>query len=361
MAVNFESMKRGYANLYSRATIKPERLAAARKIAAKLTANRLRYEAIAVSIGCPWWFIAVLHQMESDANFATYLGNGQRLDRVTTIVPKGRGPFKTFEAGALDALRIMKMHEVKDWSIERCLYEIERFNGFGYISKGINSPYVWSFTNLYAAGKFVSDGRYDPRAVSTQCGAAAILKCLDLENKIMAELKAQIEPFAGVAPILISTLSGGAASLAVRALADALGDGTQADQKAVAERLGALPLGGVVSALKAAESVLSAFVPAAPVADPITAEPAVKAVDTPVAVQPVEPAASWWDKIIPQGLKTPLGIVIYVGGTIAGTMGWLPPEVAQSVALVGGGVIGIGLKSMLDRWLPVFAGFLKRT
>lgn len=366
MAVNFESMRRGYGNLYARATIRPEHLASARRIAAKLTANKARYDSIAVSIGCPWWFVAVLHQMESDADFNTYLGNGQRLDRVTTMVPRGRGPFKTFEAGALDALREMKMDQVPEWSIERVLFEIERFNGFGYISRGINSPYLWSFTSLYSKGKFLekpgAKSWFDPNAVSTQCGAAAILKCLNLtENPAMADLKSQIEPFAHIVPVLISTLSGGAAPLAVRAIADALKDGTAADQKAVAVRLADLSLGSVLTALREAETVLSAFAPSVPVAQPVTAEPPAKAVETPVAVQPVQPTPTILDRIIPAGLKTPLGIVIYVTATIAGTMGWLPPEIASSIALAGGGVIGIGLKSMLDRWLPIFAGFLKRT
>lgn len=348
MVVNFESMRRGYGNLYARATIRPEHLASARRIAAKLTANKARYDSIAVSIGCPWWFVAVLHQMESDADFNTYLGNGQRLDRVTTMVPRGRGPFKTFEAGALDALREMKMDQVPEWSIERVLFEIEHFNGFGYISRGINSPYLWSFTSLYSKGKFLekpgAKSWFDPNAVSTQCGAAAILKCLNLtENPAMADLKSQIEPFAHIVPVLISTLSGGAAPLAVRAIADALKDGTAADQKAVAVRLADLSLGSVLTALREAETVLSAF-----------AQPA-------KAVQPVQPTPTILDRIIPAGLKTPLGIVIYVTATIAGTMGWLPPEIASSIALAGGGVIGIGLKSMLDRWLPIFAGFLKRT
>jgi hypothetical protein len=35
-------------------------------------------------------------------------------------------------------------------------------NGFGYRAHGINSPYLWSYSNQYHAGKFVSDGVYSP-------------------------------------------------------------------------------------------------------------------------------------------------------------------------------------------------------
>jgi hypothetical protein len=55
---------------------------------------------------------------------------------------------------------------------------MERYNGFGYRAHGINSPYLWSYSPQYHAGKFVSDGVYSPTAVSGQCGAMPIFKSL---------------------------------------------------------------------------------------------------------------------------------------------------------------------------------------
>ena len=57
---------------------------------------------------------------ESGADFSTYLGNGEPLTRRTRIVPKGRGPFKTWEDGAVDALRFDSLDDVlaEDWTIE---------------------------------------------------------------------------------------------------------------------------------------------------------------------------------------------------------------------------------------------------
>ena len=49
----------------------------------------------------------------------------------------------------------------------------------GYYSCGINSPYLWSYFNHYTKGKFVADHKYDPNAVSKQCGTAVMLKALE--------------------------------------------------------------------------------------------------------------------------------------------------------------------------------------
>jgi hypothetical protein len=58
------------------------------------------------------------------------------------------------------------------------LYKLEGYNGYGYHSKDINSPYLWSFSNHYTKGKFIADKIYSPTAVSKQCGAAILLRRL---------------------------------------------------------------------------------------------------------------------------------------------------------------------------------------
>jgi len=65
-------------------------------------------------------------------------------------------------------------------------FKLEGFNGFGYRTRHpeVLIPYLWSFTNHYQKGKFVADGKFDPNAVSKQCGAAAILKPLSLDGTI---------------------------------------------------------------------------------------------------------------------------------------------------------------------------------
>ena len=43
---------------------------------------------------------------------------------------------------------------------------------------GRPTPYLWSFSKLYEKGKYVADGRFDPEAVSKQCGAAVMIRAL---------------------------------------------------------------------------------------------------------------------------------------------------------------------------------------
>ena len=86
----------------------------------------------------------------------------------------------TWEESALDCLiNVCKFHKITDWSIGNYLWISEKFNGLGYRSKKINTPYVWSYTNHYGTpphiGKYVSDGKFDPTAISKQAGCAAYL------------------------------------------------------------------------------------------------------------------------------------------------------------------------------------------
>lgn len=125
--------------------------------------------------GVPWYLIAVLHLRESDADFTTYLGNGESLSRVTKLVPKGRGPFRSFYDGAMDALRIDGLSSVLDWRLEKILYYCELFNGAGYHNRGLPSPYIWGGTNQQKKGKYIADGRFSSTVMDPQPGCAPIL------------------------------------------------------------------------------------------------------------------------------------------------------------------------------------------
>jgi lysozyme family protein len=139
---------------------------------------------VSAKTGVPWWWIATAHQMESGGSFTRHLHNGDPLTARTVQVPKGRPktgkpPFSWTDS-AIDALT-MSPHEldkVERWGIARALYELERYNGFGYFAHQINSPYLWSYTTLYEKGKYVADGKWSASAVSKQCGAAAIIKAM---------------------------------------------------------------------------------------------------------------------------------------------------------------------------------------
>ena len=181
MSFTYEQSKRGYANLYAKASIRPERRQLAHGIARRLNSNKVRYEKLPI----PWFWVAITHQLESSGNFSRHLHNGDPLTARTKQVPAGRPvsgqpPF-TWEESAADAIKLKGLQKIgaELSTVSRALYEFERYNGFGYVRRGINSPYLWSMTNLYSRGKYVADGRFDPQAVSQQCGAAAIMKAME--------------------------------------------------------------------------------------------------------------------------------------------------------------------------------------
>jgi hypothetical protein len=55
---------------------------------------------------------------------------------------------------------------------------LEQYNGLGYASRGLPSPYIWSGTNQYINGKYVADGVFNPDEIDRQLGCAAILKSM---------------------------------------------------------------------------------------------------------------------------------------------------------------------------------------
>jgi lysozyme family protein len=158
------------------------------KQAARIEANRARYEAVAKKTGVPWDVIGVVHYRESAGSFAGVLHNGQKIigtGKKTTIVPKGRGPFSTWEDAAVDALMNCAPYagKNKDWSIGGTLDLLERYNGLGYRNKGLPSPYLWAGTDQYVKGKYVADGKFDPNYVDKQLGVAPILMKLREDEK----------------------------------------------------------------------------------------------------------------------------------------------------------------------------------
>lgn len=141
---------------------------------------KTRYQAVAAKTGVPWFFIAVAHEREASQNWNTQLGQGDPLDRVSVHVPKGRGPFRTWEDGAFDALVNCAPFAArnKDWSVGGTLTMLEQYNGLGYAARGKPSPYIWSGTDQYGSGKYVADGVYDPNAVDQQLGCAGLIKAM---------------------------------------------------------------------------------------------------------------------------------------------------------------------------------------
>jgi lysozyme family protein len=163
---------------------------AKRWTAAKLTRNfssvakhlvapdaKERYQAVSTTTGVPWAAIAVIHERESSQDWTASLAQGDPWNRVSVHVPAGRGPFRSWEDAAIDALGNCAPYAArnKDWSIGGTLTRLEEYNGLGYAARGVPSPYVWSGTDQYRCGKYIRDGVYDPNAVDSQLGGAGLL------------------------------------------------------------------------------------------------------------------------------------------------------------------------------------------
>ena len=182
-AKNYATLKAEYARLFASATLRPRYSEPAEWHVAMMKKSKTRYAAISDDTGVPWYFIAVCHALESSFNFRAHLHNGDfPLSARTRQVPAGRPtrwlPPSDWESSARDALRLLGFAGQKDWSVERTLYRLEAYNGFGYRPYGVASPYLWSFSNHYLSGKYVADRKWSSTAKSQQCGAGVMLRLL---------------------------------------------------------------------------------------------------------------------------------------------------------------------------------------
>ena len=185
----FAELAGEYTAWFAAAAIRPEHQDSAGWHLTMMRESRPRYAALGRQVGVPWQFIAAIHGLEASFNFRAHMHNGDYpLSQRTRQVPAGRPrawlPPSSWEASALDALRLMGFTGQSDWSLPRMLYRLEAYNGFGYRHAGRASPYLWSFSTLYSRGKFVADGRFDATARSKQCGGAVMLKVLDLAGEL---------------------------------------------------------------------------------------------------------------------------------------------------------------------------------
>ena len=161
----------------------PKVIAACKKIVSRKDVYKLAEK----STGVPWPMIGCLHMRESSANFSTQLAQGDPLNRVSIHVPKGRGPFTTWEAGAYDALVVLKgYNRIIDWCLEKILYYCEAYNGWGYwrYHNMMPSPYVWGASTIQRPGKYIADGQWSSTAWDTQIGCAIMLRVIAQMEKL---------------------------------------------------------------------------------------------------------------------------------------------------------------------------------
>jgi len=179
-----------YARAWDAMTIPPARAREVRATAVRLAAAKAQYQTVEKLTGVPWFMIAVIHEREASQNWNTQLAEGDPLRRVSTHVPRGMGPFATWEAGAVAALEHEGFEHVIDWRLEKILFYLEAYNGWGYWAHGVPSPYLWGATGIQRPGKYVADGVWSSRALDQQLGCAALIKAtseLDKTIQIVRE------------------------------------------------------------------------------------------------------------------------------------------------------------------------------
>lgn len=192
----FENLREEYIKLFNTCEVLEKKLQIVDDVICNIFAGRLKYSKVAEGFtDMPWYFIGLIHNMECGGNFNKHLHNGDPLTAKTKRIPSGRPlepPWNnqriyTWEQSAIDALKMKKLDGWANWSISGMLYQLEKYNGFGYriYHPHVKTPYLWSFTNHYIRGKYVADGMWSETAVSGQVGCAAVLKRMEKRNLLI--------------------------------------------------------------------------------------------------------------------------------------------------------------------------------
>jgi lysozyme family protein len=139
-------------------------------------AAKQRYLAVSVRTGVPWFVIAVIHQRECAQSWAGSIAQGDSWNKSRFMCRQAAdrsNPGKTRPSTPSSTARLTPRN--KDWSIGGILTLLEQYNGLGYASRGRASPYIWSGTDQYVAGKYVANHVFDASAVDHQLGCAGLI------------------------------------------------------------------------------------------------------------------------------------------------------------------------------------------
>jgi lysozyme family protein len=124
-------------------------------------------------------FMAASFEREASSDFTKSAAQGDRWDRVSVNVPRGRGPFASWTAAAVDAYHLDGLDKVGagHWTWPLACFYGELFNGFGYRDyHQMHSPYLWGGTNIQQPGKYTSDGKFDPNTLDRQIGIVPMMQ-----------------------------------------------------------------------------------------------------------------------------------------------------------------------------------------
>ena len=149
-----------YLRRYAEATINANRLLQVNTALDRGLVNRVIYEKLSVVSAIPWFVILALHMREGGNRLDRSIKDGHTIDPSTFFV---------------DATKVLRSRALPDrWDSAGCLFMSETYNGFGPRHHGINTGYLWSFTDEYTMGKYNIDGHWDPTLVDEQPGVVTL-------------------------------------------------------------------------------------------------------------------------------------------------------------------------------------------
>lgn len=184
MTYTFDALKDEYAA--DLAAMKFTRQSEAAAVAKKLLANKDRFLAVQQQCGVPALWLMPVFEREGPS-FGAYFGNGDPLSHPTRDVPRGRGPFASWEEGCIDALHLDHVTLCTAWTWPAACFHWEAWNGFGPRNHSRPSGYLWSGTSVYRGGKYVSDGVWSRGTFDHQLGTVIIAKQLaSMDEEIAA-------------------------------------------------------------------------------------------------------------------------------------------------------------------------------
>ncbi|MED5373043.1 MAG: peptidoglycan-binding protein [Myxococcota bacterium] len=190
--------------------------------------HKARYEAVAAETGFPAELIAAIHWRECSGSFNKYLHQGDPLGKPAVNHPTDIPVFHDWHEAAVHALTMSdkaahrdNLGITEDTRDPATLATFaEAYNGLGYHNRGRVSPYVYSGTDAYSSGKYVSDGRFSSRTVDKQLGVITMMGAVGGMDIALEELTEQVawkRVEAGTL-VLERGVSGKAAELAVTTL-----------------------------------------------------------------------------------------------------------------------------------------------
>ena len=85
-----DDLRQQYQRLFDTCIVNPGRIDDVGRVIARILPNQQRYQEVAGPLGIPWYFVALVHNMEASLNFSGHLHNGDPLTARTVRVPAGR-------------------------------------------------------------------------------------------------------------------------------------------------------------------------------------------------------------------------------------------------------------------------------